>query len=50
MEVSHTLKGEPSHDPASPVSGNRPKKTKSLTQEDLRDPMSFAVLFTIAKM
>lgn len=48
MEVPPKIKIELPYDPAIPLLGIRPKKTKSLFQSDLSTPLFTAALFTMA--
>ena len=45
-----TLKREPPDDPAIPLLGIYPKKTKTIILKDTCIPMFIAALFTIAKI
>ena len=44
------LKRELPYDPAIPLLGKHPRKTKTLTWKDTHIPMFIATLFTIAEM
>ena len=50
MEVSQKLKIELPYDPAIPLLGIYPKKTKTLFRKDTFTPIFIAVLLTIAKI
>ena len=50
MEIPQKLKIELPYDPAIPLLGIYPKKTKTLIQKDTCTPMFIAALFTRAKI
>ena len=50
MEVPYKTKIELPYDPAIPLLGIYPKKTKTLIPKDTCTPMFIAALFTIAKI
>ena len=50
MEILKKLKIELPYDPAIPLLGIYPKKTKTLIRKDICTPMFIAALFTIVKI
>ena len=49
METPQKIKNGTAYDPAIPLLGIYPKKSKTLIQKNISTPMFFAVLLTIAK-
>ena len=50
MEVPQKIKIELPYDPATPLLGIYPKKTKTLIQKDIRTPVFITALFTIVNI
>ena len=50
MEIPQKLKNRTTYDPATPLLGIYPKKTKTLIRKNTCTPMFISALFTIAKI